>query len=570
MGQVIEKMKGIWQSSMMHRAMLVAPPVALILWAGYVSVGTRSATQYFTAKVDQGDISQVVQATGTINPVNTVPVGSVVSGNVVAINVDFNSKVKKGDILAEIDPVPFQNAVAQAQADYQNAVANVANLEAQIQTATANVATMKANIAKAHAASVDMGTQLTRTKALAEQGVLSAQQRDDAQANYDSAVASEHATEAQEKQAEAQLAATTAQRDQAKAQVLMKQAAVNSAKLQLSYCTIRAPIDGTVINRTVNVGQPVAASLQAPNLFSIGQELTHMLVYTSTDEADVGRIQVGARANFRVDTFPRETFYGTVSQVRMNATTIQNVVTYNTTIAFDNPDLRLFPGMTAYASIPVATASNVVKIPNGALRFKPDLTDSELKAVYAKYNINSNAAATPGARIAAASSPAAAVGAASGGQGATVGPSGAAPDATGAGPGGNAGRQGGGGQGGGGNRRGPGGGNANAGNGGGGNGAGGGGQGRGGRGAGANSQRVDTGIVWKLLPDKTLEPIQVGLGVTDFTFTAMVNGTLKPGDELVIGQAAGKTSTAQNQPRNPLTGGPGGPGGGPPGAVRRF
>jgi HlyD family secretion protein len=541
---------------MVHRALLVAPPVALILWAAYVSVGDRSAPQYFTAKVDQGDISQVVQATGTINPVNTVPVGSVVSGNVVAINVDFNSKVKQGDILAQIDPVPFQNAVAQAQADYQNAVANVANLEAQIQTASANVSTMKANIAKAHAASVDTGTQLTRTKSLADQGVLSAQQRDDAQANYDSAVATEHATEAQEKQAEAQLAATTAQRDQAKAQVLMKQAAVNSAKLQLSYCTIRAPIDGTVINRTVNVGQPVAASLQAPNLFSIGQDLTHMLVYTSTDEADVGRIQVGARANFRVDTFPRETFSGTVAQVRMNATTIQNVVTYNTTIAFDNPDLRLFPGMTAYASIPVATANNVVKIPNGALRFKPDLTDSEIKTIYAKYNINSNAGGTPAGRIAAGGAPPAAAGAASDGQAASTGPSAGGPTAAGGGP-----AAGGGGQGGGGNRRGPGGGN-------GGGGAGGGGQGRGGRGGGANSQRVDTGIVWKLLPDKSLQPVQVGLGVTDFTFTAMVNGTLKPGDELVIGQAAGKTSTAQNQPRNPLTGG--GPGGGPPGAVRRF
>ena len=134
MGRIVEKMKDVWQRSMMHRAMLVAPPIALILWAGYVSVGARSNAQYFTAKVEQGDISQVVQATGTINPVNTVPVGSVVSGNVVAINVDFNSKVKKGDILAQIDPVPFQNALAQAQADYQNAVANVANLEAQIET----------------------------------------------------------------------------------------------------------------------------------------------------------------------------------------------------------------------------------------------------------------------------------------------------------------------------------------------------------------------------------------------------------------------------------------------------
>src|SRR4029077_18076340 len=208
---------------------------------------------------------------------------------------------------------------------------------------------------------------------------------------YDTAVASEHAAEAQEMQSEAQLKTTTAQRDQAKAQVLMKQAAVASARLQLNYCTIRAPIDGTVISRTVDVGQSVAASLQAPNLFSIGQDLTHMLVYTNTDEADVGRIQVGAQATFRVDTFPRETFNGHVSQVRMNATTIQNVVTYNTTIEFDNPDMRLFPGMTAYVSIPVATANNVVKIPNGALRFKPDMTDSERRALYAKYGVSENA-----------------------------------------------------------------------------------------------------------------------------------------------------------------------------------
>ncbi len=241
---------------------------------------------------------------------------------------------------------------------------------------------------------------------------LSAQQNDDAQANYDEAVAAENAAIAQEKQAEAQLASTVAQRDQAKAQVLMQKAAVDSAKLQLSYCTIRAPIDGTIINRTVTLGQPVAASLQAPNLFSVGQDLTHMLVYTNTDEADVGRIRDGAPATFRVDAFPRETFNGRIYQQRMNATTVQNVVTYNTTIAFDNPDLRLFPGMTAYASIPVATANNVVKIPNGALRFKPDLTDSQRKALYAKYNITDNARATPAGRVAAAGNGAAGSGAA--------------------------------------------------------------------------------------------------------------------------------------------------------------
>jgi HlyD family secretion protein len=540
MRPLVGKIKEYWKQSMLHRAMLVAPPVALMLWVGYISVGTRSSAQFFTAKVEKGDVSQVVQATGTINPVTTVQVGSVVSGNVVKIYADFNSKVKKGDVIAQIDPVPFQNTLSQAEADYQNAQANVKSLEAQIETARANVATMKANIAKAHATSVDMEAQLRRTKALAEQGVVSAQQKDDSQANYDTGVASEHAAEAQEMQAEAQLKTTTAQRDQAKAQVLMKKAAVASAQLQLDYCTIRAPIDGTVINRNVDVGQSVAASLQAPNLFSIGQDLTHMLVYTNTDEADVGRIQVGAQASFRVDTFPRETFYGRVSQVRMNAGIIQNVVTYNTTIEFENPNVRLFPGMTAYVSIPVAWANEVVKIPNGALRFKPDLTDSERQALYAKYGIKDGSRATAAGRVASAGA-AGAAGAQGGGNG-----------------GGQGARNGQGGGGGGQRRAQQGGGDA---------GGGGGGQ-NGGRPGVANSLREDSGIVWKLNPDKSLEPIQVGLGVTDFTFTAMTSGKLNPGDELVIGQSTTKNASAQTPVRSPI-GGPGGPGG-PGGGQRRF
>src|ERR1700688_3791714 len=221
MARLLQILKGFWMRSMMHRALLVAPPVALLLWVAIVTVATRPAAQYFTAKVEHGDISQVVQATGTINPVNTVPVGSVVSGNVVSVSVDFNSQVKKGDVLAQIDPVPFQVALAQAQASYQNAVANVANLEGQIGTSSANVATMKANVAKAHATTIDMGTQQKRTKLLAEQGVFSAQQNDDAQASYDESVAAEKATVPQEKKSESQLASTIAQRDQAKAQVLM-------------------------------------------------------------------------------------------------------------------------------------------------------------------------------------------------------------------------------------------------------------------------------------------------------------------------------------------------------------
>ena len=259
-----------------------------------------------------------------------------------------------------------------------------------------------------------------------------------------------------------------------------------------------------------------------------------MLVYTNTDEADVGRIQVGAQATFRVDTFPRETFYGKVAQVRMNATTIQNVVTYNTTIEFDNPDLRLFPGMTAYVSIPVAWANNVVKVPNGALRFKPDLTDSERQTLYAKYGIKDNGRATTAGRIgsaAAASNDGAPAN--GGGQGARNGQGGPAGSGT---------------------RRAQGGGEEGAGGGGGQNGR---------RAAGGNSQREDTGIVWKLNPDKTLEPIQVGVGVTDFTFTAMMSGKLNPGDDLVIGQSTNKAATTQS--RSPV----GGPGGGP-GVPRRF
>jgi len=225
-------------------------------------------------------------------------------------------------------------------------------------------------------------------------------------------------------------------------------------------------------------------------------------------------------------------------------------VTYNTTIEVDNPDVRLFPGMTAYVSIPVAWANSVVKIPNGALRFKPEMSDGERLKLYAKYGIASGAGATAAGRMAAASAPA--TGDASQGVAVASGNAGAPANGATVGQGGGNRRQGGnggasGGQGGGGNR-----------------GQGGNGGGGGGRGAGANSQREDSSIVWKLLPDKTLEPVQVGLGVTDFTFTAMTKGKLSTSDDLVIGQSSNKTASAAN--RSPISG----PAGGPPGVQRRF
>jgi HlyD family secretion protein len=318
-------MKTLWQRSMLHRALLVAPPVALLLLAGFWTVGSRQNMQYYTAKVEKGDISQVVQATGTINAVTTVQVGSQVSGMISQLSADFNTRVRKNQVIAQIDPAIFRAELEQAEADLINAEANVKSLEAQIETQRADVLSSKAGVDKAQALLNDAQVNLQRTKQLAAEGIVPTSQLDTAQSNYDSMVASLHVAQAQLEQSQAKLQSTMAQRDQAKAQVEQKRAAADSARVNLDHTTIRAPIDGTVVARNVDVGQTVAASLQAPTLFVIAQDLTKMLVYAKTDEADVGKIKVGATATFRVDSFPREIFTGRVIQVRMNATMIQNV-----------------------------------------------------------------------------------------------------------------------------------------------------------------------------------------------------------------------------------------------------
>ncbi len=315
--------------------------------------------QYFSAAVQRGDIRDEVQATGDIDAVTTVQVGSQVSGTISALYADFNTKVHKGQVIAQIDPSLFQGALLQAQADLQNA--------------RATLAASKADLAKAQATETQATQDYQRTANLAKQGILSQQQLDAAKATADAAVAAVNSAKAQVGEGEAQ--------------VQLKSAAVKVAQTNLNYTTIRAPIDGTVIARNVDVGQTVAASLQAPTLFNIAQDLTKMQVYAKTDESDVGQIKVGQPAAFTVDAFPKEVFHGTVAQVRMNATTVQNVVTYDTVIACDNPDLKLFPGMTAYVTIPVANASQVLEVPNSALRYKPDLKPEQVKALYAKNGI---------------------------------------------------------------------------------------------------------------------------------------------------------------------------------------
>jgi len=432
---------------------------------------SKGPVEYYTARVETGDIKQVVEATGTINAVTTVQVGSQVSGTIARLFVDFNSHVKKGQVIAQIDPALFQGALAQAKADLENA--------------RANLAVAVANTAKAKANEVQTRADYERNAGLAKQGVISQQALDLAKANADSAVAL--------------VSAALATEQQARAQVLQKQAAVQVAQTNLDYTTIHAPIDGTVVARNVDVGQTVAASLQAPTLFTIAQDLTKMQVYAKTDESDVGQIRAGQVVSFKVDAYPRDTFTGKVSQVRMNSTVVQNVVTYDTIVDFNNSDLKLFPGMTAYVSIPVATATNVLKVPNGALRYKPDLPAEEVRALYQKNGIPE--AALPRQQAAKKDSAPSASPKSSGtrkNEGAERAPA-----------------------------------------------------------TETQAPRFDTQVVWKLLPDKSLQPVRIKTGITDHTFTEVaqeLNGKLEPGDELITGIAQGRASSSA-----PKIGGPGAP-----------
>ena len=414
---------------------------AVVAVAGlFVALGLNRDTQvqHFTSKVERGDIHDVVEATGTINSVITVQVGSQVSGSIAKLNADFNSRVHKGDVVALIDPALFKGALLQATADLKNS--------------EANLAAARANLEKAKSALVQTKADYDRAVGLTKDGVMSKQQLDLALSNYEAAKASVDAAEANITQAEAQIS--------------LKEAAVTVAQTNLDYTVIRSPIDGTVVARNVDVGQTVAASLQAPTIFTIAQDLTKMWVYAKTDESDVDNIKVGKAVTFKVDALPKQTFQGVVSQVRMNPTMVQSVVTYDTIIEFANPELKLFPGMTAYVTIPVATVQNALKLPNTALRYKPPMAPEEILTVYQRYGIEGVDGAQAGSESAA-----------TGGE----------------------------------------------------------------KPAGAQNlpraPKTETAVVWKLHPDKTMEPVKVSLGITDHAYTelsSVLKGELKESDDVII------------------------------------
>lgn len=448
-----------------HKKLVLLGAIALaaLVTVGMVVRARSGGPAYLTAIVQRGDITAAVQATGTINPLTTVPVGSYVSGTVQYIFADFNTRVRAGQVLAQLDPAIYQAQVIQARGNLARAYADVKNLEASLAGMQAVIQSNQANVARLKAADAYAGVNARRVADLYQQGILAEDQRDMTQANMEQSAAQVRAAEAQVNQARAQLAQTRAQLEQARAQVQVARGALQQAETNLRYTTILSPIDGTAVARNITVGQSVAASLQAPNVFTIAQDLERMQVYAKTDESDTGDIKVGTDVTFQVDSFPNEEFHGRVSAIRLNAYVVQNVVTYDTVIDFENSEEKLLPGQTAYVSIPTGHAADSVKVPNAALRFKPELPRNKLQELYEKYNIPASATGT-------------------------------------------------------------------------------------GRSRGMQ-------VVWKQRPGNELEPVAVKIGITDYSFSQLLDGKLEKGDVLVTGQTIATSSEGPQgsplQPRGP-------------------
>jgi HlyD family secretion protein len=381
------------------RRKLLLTAVLLLLGAsvttGYMYYnGRQTPVHYLTAHVEQGRIATTVNATGTLNAVVTVQVGSQVSGIINRLLVDYNSPVTEGQVIAQIDPAPFETRVSQAraslsgaQAAVQVAQATVENNRAAVETARANTASAKANIDKSKVAVADARRTLERNKELLRQSLIAQSELDAAQTAYDSGVSQLRLAEAQHdaslgqiKSATAQARLAEAQHGAALAQVEQAKATLRAAELDLAHTTIRSPVNGIVVSRSVDVGQTVAASLQAPILFLIAQDLTQMQVDTNVSEADIGRISVGQTATFTVDAYPNSPFTGKVSQVRNAPITVQNVVTYDAVVQVANPEMKLRPGMTANVTFLIAERRDALKVPNAALRFQPDGAGQDARA----------------------------------------------------------------------------------------------------------------------------------------------------------------------------------------------
>ncbi|MGB8509292.1 MAG: efflux RND transporter periplasmic adaptor subunit [Pyrinomonadaceae bacterium] len=413
-----------------NKGLLIAvPAIAVVTLAGFLYWGRgASAAEYMTAKVEMGNLRNTVTATGTLQAVTTVQVGSQASGTISALYADFNSTVKKGQVIAQLDPSTTQAQTQQSRANLEQAQAAVLQARAGLEQTRAGLVAARAGVSDAQAKglaarSTAQGQQagvsgaqanvavlkaqlddalsfLRQQESLATSGVIARREYDTAQTAYrtaearynqaqaqaQQAVVTEQSasgagvaqSQAQVQQAQAQVQQTQAQIQQAQAQVQNAQAQVQQAQAALhlseinqAHTTITSPIDGIVVSRNVDVGQTVAASLSAPTLFTIANDLTQMQVIANIDQADIGLVEGAKAVNFTVDAFPGNEFKGTIQQMRLNPQNVQNVVTYNVVIDVNNPEQKLKPGMTANLTITIDERNNVLKVPNAALRFTP-------------------------------------------------------------------------------------------------------------------------------------------------------------------------------------------------------
>lgn len=319
------------------KRVIIPLAIALIAVVGFGINARSNKVQYETQKLEKCTITQVVEASGTINPVNIVSVGSTVSGLMKEIYVDFNSEVKKGQLLAQIDPANFQASVDQNRAQINNAQANLAKLNAQMVMAEKTY---------------------NRYKNLYAKNFIAKSELDQAESDY-----------------LAQKASVGAQR----ASIAQARATYNTAMTNLGYTRIIAPVDGTIISRDIDVGQPVAASFQAPELFKIAQDLTKMQIEVNVSEADIGKVKEGQQVQYTLDGYPDSIFYGKVTQVRLDSTVTSNVVTYTAIVSVSNEDLKLKPGMTANVSIITSRNKDVMCAPSIALKYTPEVDGQKYK-----------------------------------------------------------------------------------------------------------------------------------------------------------------------------------------------
>jgi HlyD family secretion protein len=504
--------------------------IVAVALGGFTYYTRSKKADFLKAKVQRGDIESAISATGTLAAVISVAVGSQVSGNVAHLYADFNSPVKKGQLVAQIDPAPFQTKVDQAKANLDSAKAQITNAEVGVKKADLDIANAELNITNQKAALVRADSQVKDAKRkldlqgkMFEDKIGTQDARDSAQAVYDQAIASYDSAQAQLKSAQANLESVKAQKQVAEtqkvtaaAQVATADANLQNAQLDLDHTRITSPVDGVVIARNMDVGQTVQASYSAPQLFSIAQDLSKMHVETNIDESDISRVQENQDATFTVDAYPGQIFHGTVMQVRRSPVNVQNVITYTVVIAVDNPEMKLFPGMTANVRLVTDHLSAVLKIPSAALRFRPpdDLLPADAKTTDKK-----------GGKV-------------DGQTDSKIDPSKVDPSQAKGGDGkfdpsqfkgrGGGGGFGGGGFGGGGGRRGGGGGgggNPNA--------------------SGVRANQFQT--VYTLDEKGQLKAERVRTGISDGNFVAMLGGNLKEGQELVTGIEGVRAGANQNK-----------------------